>query len=789
MIKSLRELLTNRWQMPVALVGLALTVIAIFRVKPPPRDFSFEALEADILAMRDAGAFLDASNSAANLLKLSPPLPQNQQARLHDLIADIAYRSECKRIKPLPANLRLLLEHQAQAEKLGLASDAARRLRTARAHDWLNEQDQALQAYRDTLGREPDPDTGRIARLALVRLLEDDPTQREERQGYIDELLGDDGMPAAYLWRTLRSALMQALRNNDHEGATALLVRYSDRLRRSDLRGYHEYLWAWIYAKQGDIERAAPLINWVDQWLAGNMRADTEMDAAGFLPALNRILRADIELADERPQAALMIYDETLRLQLQGDVYVWATAGRIKALAALDRHDAAARALSEARQRLDQDPRELSEARPGLREALISIYERQREHGAHDRALHYLTYALELTESDERADQLDLLERLAAEHRAAAAQPELEAAAVEQHQEDAARAFEQAANLTTEINDRQAELLWQAATSFQAAGRNDGEARMLEQFVDSRTKDTRLPQALLRLGAVNLNELNFDAALKWYGRLATQYPELEEAARAQLMKTECLLQMGPDNYSAVETQLRELLENNTITPKAEVYRDALRSLCGLLHRMGRYADAIAKIEEFLALYPDDERQWELRLTLAEAYRDSGEQLAEKALDGDNGGRLSEESQRRIKQAADLFGAFVGDSGKSKPPGPAAQFERLASLAQGDCLMLLAKHADATAAEAALAVFKQITVRYQGEPIALSAQVRTANLLLLQGKVSEAARAVERARWLLRGLPEQANNDFPYGTSRATWEKLLNTVAASDLFKAELASVE
>lgn len=786
MMKSLRELISNRWQMPLALLGVALAVVAAYRVKPPPRAFSFEAAEADILAMCDAGAFIDASNSAGNLLRLSPPLPALQQARLHDLIAEVAYRSETKRLRPLKANLLLLLEHQGKAESLGQVIDAPRRLRTARAHDWLNHPDEATQAYRDTLVRGPDPDTARLARLALVRLLEGDNSQHEERQGYIDDLLADDGMPPAYLWRTLRSALAHALRGNDMDGALALMVRFGDRLKRSDLRGYHNYLWAWIYARQGDTERAAPLIDWVDQWLTENTRADMEMDTAGFLPALNRLLRADIELADDRPQIALSIYEETLRLQLQGDVYVWATAGRIQALAALDRHDAAVRVLVEARQKLAADPRELSEARPGLREALLAVFARQRDHNAHDKALRYLVYALELTESDERDTRRDLFERLALEHEAAAREGG-DVAVFEEHQTDAAIAYEQAAELSPEINDRLSDLLWNSAACYDRAGQGAGAARMLTRFIETRSQDRRLAQALLKLAALCLADGDMPQALHWYERLATDFPELEEAARARLMKAEVLIEMGEEHYAEADAQLREILENDTITPKASVYRDALRALCELRYVSGRFADTIARIDEFLALYPDDDGQTTLRLTLAQAYHASADQLAVRAAEGDTSGKIADESQKRYRKAAEMYALFL----TRLPPatGKNAElpaYERLAALAQGDCLSAAR---DAESAEEALTIFRHVTVRYQGEPIALCAQVRSANLLLRLGRVGEAARAVERARWLLRGMPPQAFDQFEFGISRAEWERFLNTVAGSELLRNELAAVE
>lgn len=785
MLQALKNLVVNRWQLPAALLGLTLAVIAGIRVQPPPRTFSFPALEADILALRDAGAFIDASNMTANLLLLKPPLPKTQQARLHDLMADIAYRSESKRLRPLRENLRLLLDHQEEAAKLGLEMDAARQLRVAKAHEWLRHTESAIPAYRAVLARNPDAETARVARLALVRLLAGDSSAQGERQNYLDDLLSDQGMPAAYVWRALHSAVRHALRQDDADAAAALLERFGGQLKRADTRGYYEYLWASVLARKGDSEAAMPLIEWVDQWLREHMQADAEMDAAGFLPALNRLLRADLEQADDRPQAALAIYEDTLRLQLRGDEYVWANAGRIEALAALDRHDAAMRILVETRAKLMDYPDVADEARARLRQALQAIYARERDHDAHEYARRYLGYALELTAEAERTVRLDLLVRLGVEEeQASRASPE--AAVFEEHQYDAAEAYEKAAGLSPPGQDNSADLLWKAAGCYEQAGRGTDAARVLIEFINARSLDSRLAQAMQRLAAIKLALGEHDEALQWYERVARDFPELGEAARARLMKALVLIDRGSNEDA--EAQLDGLLNGAAVTPKADVYRDGLRALCELLYSDGRYADAIGKIEQLLALYPDDDEiQTAMRMTLGRAYQASAEQLSAQINQGDPAGRIAGESLTRYRAAAGAFAAYLNRLTQRRERTPEeAACERLAALAQGDCLAALGTPEDA---EQALVLFRQIVVRYQNEPIALIAQVRGASVQLRQGHLAEAARAIERARWLLRAIAPQAFDELPFCASKDWWEQYLNQIASSEMFRNELAAAE
>ena len=51
----------------------------------------------------------------------------------------------------------------------------------------------------------------------------------------------------------------------------------------------------------------------------------------------------------------------------------------------------------------------------------------------------------------------------------------------------------------------------------------------------------------------------------------------------------------------------------------------------------------------------------------------------------------------------------------------------------------------------------------------------------QGEVVEAARAIEKARWLARSIPDEAYARAG-GVNRQGWEQYLATIAASDLFR-------
>jgi tetratricopeptide (TPR) repeat protein len=211
-----------------------------------------------------------------------------------------------------------------------------------------------------------------------------------------------------------------------------------------------------------------------------------------------------------------------------------------------------------------------------------------------------------------------------------------------------------------------------------------------------------------------------------------------------------------------------------------VYRDALLALCELTYHEGRYGDAIGRLQDFLTLYPDDAETSRARFTLADAHRRSAYALRDDSVNT----ATAAEGKQRFQQAAELYQALLRDldaAGESDPVR--ALYARLALFYQADCLFELN---EPETLAAALAAYRSAAARYDGQPAALTAQVQIANVSLRLGQLSDAARALERARWLLRSIPAAAFTACN-GGDRATWERFLTVVSSSDLFQAMFAS--
>lgn len=777
LFRTLAGLFAGRWQIPLAVCAVVLASATLYRLKPAGRPVVFDALLADVIALKEAGALVEAADAVANLLQMD--LPPQQRVILHDYLAEIVYRQEAAQLRPNLESVRLLLFHHKTAARLGQVQDTARRLRGGRIQEWLGKQRTAIKAYRRVLKQDPPAGERREALQGLVRLLGlEDPDEKAERRRCLELLLADEALSDAYLWWALQQAIQHALDQDRPQLASQLLNQYGERLKRSDLKGYRGYLQAWVLVHERRYEEAEPLIRWIDEWVAGRGRVDSELDRFGYLPAMCRYLHGRIDLGEQRPQDALAKFERARRIQPHGDLPVAATIGYGRALAMLERHGAACQVLHDMIGRLGRDGRQ-QRGLSRVHDTLLKLSEQRLAREDYDNAIAYLDLALESFPQDPGERRLDLLEGLGKLHEKAALRAE-DADLYQAHHVIAARCLEQVAERTVLDESRHAALLWSAAQQYDQAGRLRDARRLLIRFVEGREADPRLPQALLQIGQVYEAEGQLEAALDRYQAVIDSYPKLEEAARGKLLSATCLMALGQDRWPRAESLLRGLLEDEHIAPDATVFRDGLLALCNLLHQRQRYAELISRLEEFLVLYPDDAQHIPSRFTLADAYRQSAYMLRDHPAAGAPAAQVRAKSRARFRRAAEMFARFLGEVRVlSAADGRWSLYERLSLFYRGDCLFELN---EGETLEEALAVYREAAARYEAEPAALTAQVQVANIYLRQGKLRGAVRAVERARWMLRGIPDEAFEQYADGTDRAYWERYFTTVSSSQLFQ-------
>lgn len=787
-LRTIRGLLRGRWQVPVAGLALVSAWAAVQRLSPPPRQVSADSLQADLAALVAKNAYYDAADAAANLLAMTPALPDADRAALHRTLAGIIHAQELLRDEPLATNAELIIEHQQAALELGARFDAEDVHRLGQAHEWLGHVPEAVLAYRDALQRASEPALRRQTLQAAVRIMVGRSEFATERETYIRELLAQEGVSPAFVWSALQHAVNDALGARDFDRAREVLERDGGRFRRSDLQGYHEYLAALINVAQGRTEEALPQLDWIDAWWIGRSAeqisaADPELDRAGSLPVMNRWLRGRLALAEDRPQEALTAFDEALGLQSYGESALLVAAAQAEALAKLERHAAARSVIRDAVRRLRGDRSTVGAGLPLIRATLRRLQQARSAQSDFTEAARYLELALEYAPESEPRIRREVLETLGLTYSRAAPQTQ-DATEARRIRMSAGKSLEAAAALARGDEAGHRELLWASGSEYDAAGAAGAAQRMFMQFAERARGDQRRPQALLRLAQALAADGRFTDAIQWNERLVEEYPILPEAYRARLLIADALIAMGPEQFPEAQRRLTELLERGEVDPTAPAFREALFALGDLLYQQRRFAEAIGRIGDYLELYPDDAERPRLRFLLADGYRQSAYQLR----DGDEGARTTEavdESRRRFERAAAIFQEFLEET--HDQPGDAgdlATLRRLALFARADCLFELNTP---DSLSDALVSYRAATARYQTDPPALSAQVQIANIYLRRGKLIEAARAIEHARWLLGGISDAAFSGEPQG--RAEWDQYLAALSGSRLFREVFAGTQ
>lgn len=789
---NLRQLFAGRWQIPVALLAAASVGLSLWNMRPSDKPIDLPRVMADVSALMDQGRFYDATNAAADLLQRAANLTPTQVAELHDYLSRVIFESELEKPTPEPENVRLIDRHLRSALAGGVPLDATHVFRRARVDEWLGSHPLALEGYRQRIEMSGSADEIRLARQGIVRLLDGRPEFLAERTAQLRALLDDNGLADDYLWWALREELSDRLDAGDADSARTALLDFGSRLRRSDLAAYHDVLLAETYLAEGRTQEAEPIIRAIDAFLEDGGETRDDLDRFAPLKAALRRLSGELHLALGNAEQAARDFNDALLRDPPPRDFVLAVIGSARADLARNDDTVAIQTFRQAAEQIAGWPNAVAAAR-GL-EKIADAAEREarlrRQAGRTAAAADLLEAGLCSTHSAEFARQKRLVEMLADWCAEAALQAETLADAAELHRRSA-RWHERAAELADLREPMVSDHLWAAADHYDQLGSASDVRRVLDRFVRGRSFDPRMPAALLRLGSANEVDGLFQPAIDAYERLFREFPELPEAAMARVLNAGCLISLGESEYPAAERLLTDLLEDGAISPRSIVFRDALRALCDLLYYQGRYADAVARLETLLEYHPEDPGLAQTRFMLADSYRKSAIQWRSAAAnvhaDARQRERVAELARDRLRRAHELFNAVQIEvtAALASADDDAARvlraYQRMSMFYRAECLADLG---DPDSIEAALAVYRQAAAEYEREVPVLSAQVQTANLHLRLGRVTEAARALERARWLLANMTDAAfdrarQEGEPWG--RAEWQSYLGSLASSHLF--------
>jgi tetratricopeptide (TPR) repeat protein len=321
-----------------------------------------------------------------------------------------------------------------------------------------------------------------------------------------------------------------------------------------------------------------------------------------------------------------------------------------------------------------------------------------------------------------------------------------------------------------------AEPLWKAIDLFARGGASSNAVTALEMFVSERAADPIAPAALLRLAATYESAAQADKAISAYQRLQGGYAQSPEAVKAAVPLAMLYIAQGPQKFSNAESVL------SAVKPNDPGYARALFELGSLSQRMGKFDDAIARLEQFLARFHNDEHSGEAMFLAAECHRGSAEQVnvqlasATASADGtDPAGMNSAAATKKLhlSKAFDLY-ASAGERYGSAPPTREIdqRYQKLSALRRADCAYELGNFPES------IRLYEAAAARFAEDPVALAANVQIVNAYSAMGKVDEARAANVNVRAVLSRMPQGAFASGGLSISKAYWEQWLEWAATT-----------
>lgn len=324
--------------------------------------------------------------------------------------------------------------------------------------------------------------------------------------------------------------------------------------------------------------------------------------------------------------------------------------------------------------------------------------------------------------------------------------------------------------------------LWQAADSFDLAGDLDQAKKVFEQYTDGAPEnDPQRAAAKFRLAQVLQARKDFVSARGLYASLVEGRAKpngLGEAGvwseRSIVPMAQCLLSDGdPSNDAEAEKLLVDAVEGNQFTPEAAGYRGALIELGGVYYALGRYPEAIARLEQAVERYPDERRADVLRFRLADSHRLEAGRIRmtlEQALPQSQRDELERSRVQHLRSSRALFEqarASLSAKDVKKLSALEKTCLRNAYFYAGDCSFELKEY------ETAIASYDTARLRYADDPASLVAMAQIVSAYMAQNRWAEARTANERARQQLARFPEDVWSRADLPMEKKHWERWLD----------------
>ena len=322
--------------------------------------------------------------------------------------------------------------------------------------------------------------------------------------------------------------------------------------------------------------------------------------------------------------------------------------------------------------------------------------------------------------------------------------------------------------------------LWNSADNLVLGQDYSGATMVLEEYLKNESR-ARRARALVNLGIASLAMGDVDNSLKALTECINFHPRDAAIYEARVWGAKAYVEKG--EIENAEKLLMDNLTEDKLTPSSREWRESLFALGYLLHSSGRDKEAIKKLEEAVARYPQSSQVYKGMYTIAEAYRAAARapqiKLEEATIES-----VRLELNKQIRQY--LAGALIHYTLLQKGLNSRLEEVGLTTLekamlrncymAEGSVLSDLGRYEDPRHYEQAIRAYSNVSTRYQSKPIVLEAFVQIAFCYRRINKPVEARGALEQAKVVLVRLPPDVSFTSTTNYERDQWAQLLNQLS-------------
>jgi len=318
--------------------------------------------------------------------------------------------------------------------------------------------------------------------------------------------------------------------------------------------------------------------------------------------------------------------------------------------------------------------------------------------------------------------------------------------------------------------------LWASAECLLEGQDYSTAGKVLREYLKNEVR-RRYPRALVHLGEAMLAMGRVDDALESLSECFNYYPRDAASFGARLLASQAYLEKG--DHQEAKRLLEENLRGDVLAPSSEEWRDSLFALGRLYHSQGQYREAINRLEEAVARYPESAQAIEGRYLIAEGYRLSARQM-QGQLDRDVAASVRDAHQRQVTQlfesALKQYEQLESQLSKRQRTHELNALEK--AILRNCCFAVGAVLFDLERYEAAVKAYSVASNRYQNTPEVLEAYLQLARAYRRLNKPNEARSALDQAKVALARM--KADQCFTEATNfgKEQWAELLDWMGGS-----------